>query len=157
MTTTAAGTRTRGAARRRASGGTFGGISSRTLRLAGGCLAAGTAVAAAVPVIQGAVLWATERPAVPGPHGLDGLHPAEGDAQQPLDLVWLGDSLASGVGAETADQAFPARAASLYGAALGRSVELTCLALPGACTADVIAHQLPVAVEPTRRRDRWRC
>ena len=93
------------------------------------------------------MLWATERPTVPGPHGLDGLHPAEGDAERPLDLVWLGDSLASGVGAETPDQAFPARAATLYGASLGRSVALTCLALPGACTADVVAHQLPVAVD----------
>jgi lysophospholipase L1-like esterase len=147
MTTAAVATRTRGAARRRARTGTFGGISFRTLRLAGGCLAAGTAVAAAVPAIQGAVLWATERPEVPGPHGLDGLRPVDGDVQTPLDIVWLGDSLASGVGAETAEQAFPARAAWLYGASLGRSVELTCLALPGACTADVAEHQLPVAVD----------
>ena len=147
MTTAAAATRTRGAARRGARAGTFGGISSRTLRFAGGCLAAGTAVAAAVPAIQGALLWATERPQVPGPHGLDGLRPVAGDAEPPLDIVWLGDSLASGVGAETPDQAFPARAASLYGASLGRSVELTCLALPGACAADVAQHQLPVAVD----------
>jgi len=136
----------RAAATRRTRPGTFVGISSKTLRLVGGCLAAGTVAAAAVPAIQGAVLLATERPKVPGPHGLDGMHPAPGDAEPPLDLVWLGDSLASGVGAETADEAFPARAASLYGASLGRSVELTCLALPGACTADVVAHQLPVAV-----------
>ncbi|MGZ4703589.1 MAG: SGNH/GDSL hydrolase family protein [Acidimicrobiales bacterium] len=148
MTTSPTGpTRSRGAARRGARPGTFVGISSKTLRLVGGCLVAGTAAAVAVPLVQGAVLWATERPEVPGPHGLDGVHPAPGGGHTPLDLVWLGDSLASGVGADTADQAFPVRAASLYGASLGRPVALTCLALPGANTADVVAHQLPVAVE----------
>src|SRR4051812_3225621 len=147
MISAATASRTRGAARQGARRSTLPGISSRTLRVAGGCLAAGTAVAAAVPAIQGAVLWATERPQVPGPHGLDGLRPVDGDVQAPLDIVWLGDSLASGVGAETADQAFPARAASLYGASLGRSVTLTCLALPGACAADVAEHQVPLAVD----------
>jgi len=68
----------RAAATRRTRPGTFVGISSKTLRLVGGCLAAGTVAAAAVPAIQGAVLWATERPKVPGPHGLDGMHPAPG-------------------------------------------------------------------------------
>ncbi len=140
-------TRSRVATNGRTRSGTVGGINPRTLRLVSGCLAAGAAVAAAVPAIQGAMLWATARPEVPGPHGLDGVHPATDDAEPPLDLVWLGDSLASGVGADTADQAFPARAASLYGALLGRSVALTCLALPGACTADVAEHQLPKAVD----------
>ena len=147
--TSATATRTRGAASRGPRTGTFGGINPKTLRLAGGVLAAGSLAAVAVPVIQGAVMWATTRPAVPGPHGLDGIHPGPHDATDdpPLDLVWLGDSLASGVGAERPDQAFPARAASLYGASLGRSVELTCLALPGACAADVAQHQLPVAID----------
>jgi lysophospholipase L1-like esterase len=144
--TSATASGTRGAASRGLRTGTFGGINSKTLRLAGGVLAAGSLAAVAVPAIQGAVMWATERPPVPGPHGLDGLLPAEGDPDDPLELVWLGDSLASGVGADSPEQAFPSRAASLYGASLGRSVELTCLAIPGACTADVVAHQLPVAV-----------
>jgi len=127
--------------------GTVGGISTKTLRRVGGCLAAGSLAAAAVPLIQGAVLWATERPTVPGPHPLDRVHAAAGDIDVPLGMVWLGDSLASGVGADTADQAFPARAASLYGATLGRSVAITSLAEPGACTADVIDRQLPVAID----------
>ena len=93
------------------------------------------------------MLWATERPTVPGPHGLDRLHPAAEMLEQPLNMVWLGDSLASGVGADSADQAFPARAASLYGAVLGRSVDIISLAEPGACTADVLDRQLPVAVD----------
>jgi lysophospholipase L1-like esterase len=145
-TTSTAATRTRGAASGRPRNGTVAGISPKTFRLAGGVLAAGTVAAVAVPIIQGAVMWATERPAVPGPHGLDGLRAADGDLAEPLDLVWLGDSLASGVGAACPDQAFPSRAAALYGASLGRSVELTCLAIPGACTADVMVDQLPTAV-----------
>jgi lysophospholipase L1-like esterase len=145
--TSTSATRTRGAASRGPRTGTFAGINPKTFRLAGGVLAAGSLAVVAVPIIQGAVMWATERPSVPGPHGLDGVRPAEGDVDDPLELVWLGDSLASGVGADSADQAFPSRAASLYGASLGRSIALTCLAIPGACAADVLAHQLPAAVD----------
>jgi lysophospholipase L1-like esterase len=73
-----------------------------------------------------------------------GLEPAGGE---PLTLVWLGDSLACGVGAATPEAAFPRKAATLWSAADGRAVHLTCLARPGACTADVLAEQVPVAQE----------
>lgn len=106
----------------------------------------GSLVAVAVPTIQGVVVWRTARPAVPGPHPQDGLVVGCPDDTAPLTLVWLGDSLASGVGAETADAAFPRRAAALSSAAEGRSIDLTCLAQPGACAADVLRDQVPAAV-----------
>jgi lysophospholipase L1-like esterase len=61
--------------------------------------------------------------------------------------VWLGDSLACGVGAATPEAAFARKAATLWSEADGRPVHLTCLARPGACTADVLAEQVPAALE----------
>lgn len=81
---------------------------------------------------------------MPGPHDQDGFlvedHPGEA-----LPIVWLGDSLASGVGAGSAASSFPRRAAALVGAA-GRNVHLTCLARPGSRTVDVLSNQVPAAV-----------
>lgn len=117
-----------------------------TPRRIAGAVVVGTAAAVALPAVQGALLALTDRPPVPGPHAQDGLVESPEADGQPLRLVWLGDSLASGVGAETPDAAFPRKAAALFCAEGSRSVALTCLARPGACVADVLADQVPVAV-----------
>jgi lysophospholipase L1-like esterase len=111
-----------------------------------GALAAGTVAAAAVPVVQGALLRFTRRPDVPGPHDQDGLVGSAAPPAEPVRLVWLGDSLASGLGADTPDGALPRKAAGLFCATDNRSVDLTCLARPGACAADVLADQVPRAI-----------
>ncbi len=121
--------------------------------LAGIAAAAGSLTAVAVPAIQGVVVWRTSRPSVTGPHDQDGLIGAVptradgGPEPLPLSLIWLGDSLASGVGAGSPDSSFPRRAAALTSVAEGRSVHLTCLARPGARASDVIADQLPNALD----------
>ncbi len=56
-----------------------------------------------------------------------------------LDVVWVGDSTAAGVGASAATTALPV----LVAAELGRPVELTVVARSGASVADVVAFQLP--------------
>lgn len=72
--------------------------------------------------------------------------PAAGSAPtDPVTMVFLGDSLASGVGAESADDAFPRRAAAQYGDLHGRAIDVICLATPGARAADVLALQVPDA------------
>jgi lysophospholipase L1-like esterase len=96
--------------------------------------------------VQAAFVGLTERPAVPGPYDLDGLLEAEGDHDEPLSIVWLGDSLASGVGAATPDATFPRKSAALYAALQERSVHITCLATPGARAADVLARQVPAGL-----------
>jgi lysophospholipase L1-like esterase len=100
----------------------------------------------AVPAVQAAILGLTERPLVPGPHELDGLFLAPSDQATPLSIVWLGDSLASGVGPDTPGASFPSMSAALYRSAHERSVQVTCLASAGARAADVLAAQVPVAV-----------
>lgn len=60
-----------------------------------------------------------------------------------LQMVWLGDSTAAGVGASEADLALPRRVAR----ALGRPVDVTSLAVSGARVADVVADQLPAVAE----------
>ena len=112
-------------------------------------LTVAAATTAAVPAVEALLIWRTRRPAVPGPHHQDGILPGgcdTPDADTPLPLLWLGDSLASGVGADHRDAAFPRRAAALFGSMDGRSVHLTCLATPGAKAADVLKHQVPTAV-----------
>jgi lysophospholipase L1-like esterase len=119
-----------------------------TVRHVAALVAAGTAAVAAVPVIQGAVVSRGRRPFVPGPHHQDGLiAAADAGDHEPVPFVWLGDSLASGVGAGSADTAFPRRAVTLFHELEGRPVHLTCLAVAGACAADVLSEQLPRAVE----------
>jgi lysophospholipase L1-like esterase len=113
--------------------------------LAGG-LVAGSLVALAVPVLQGFGTWRSTRPPVPGPHPQDGLLGGAATGADPITLVWLGDSLACGVGADTADGSLPRKAAALWCEADGHSVDLVCLAQPGACVADVLASQVPAAV-----------
>jgi lysophospholipase L1-like esterase len=114
--------------------------------LAGTGALVGSLVAVAVPTLQGIVVWRTRRPYVPGPHLQDGLVTAMSDAEVPLTLVWLGDSLASGVGARTPEASLPRKAAALCSEAAGRSIDLTCLARPGACAGDVLAEQVPAAI-----------
>jgi lysophospholipase L1-like esterase len=100
-----------------------------------------------VPLVQAAVVWRTRRPAIPGPHHQDGVLPGLSDASGPTRFVWMGDSLACGVGAETPDAAFARRAVALWSASEGRAVDLTCLARSGSQAADVLAEQVPAAVE----------
>lgn len=100
----------------------------------------------AVPIVQGVLLRLTDRPAVPGPHQQDGMIPSTAGGDEPVHLVWLGDSLASGIGADTAEGAFPRKAAALFCASDDRSVALTCLAREGARAADVLAEQVPGAI-----------
>lgn len=129
---------------------------SRSLHLAGAGAAVGSVVAVAVPIVQGVVVWRTARPAVPGPHVLDGLvgrtgddaleQPVGADRADPVPLVWLGDSLACGVGAASADAALPRKAAALWCQSDGRSMRLTCLARPGARSEDVLGEQVPAAL-----------
>ena len=114
--------------------------------LAGALAGAASLTALAVPTIQGVVVWRTARPAVPGPHLQDGLFPGPADSAAPVTLIWLGDSLASGIGADSPEASFPRKAAELACSAGGRSVHLTCLAQPGACAADVLDDQVPTAV-----------
>ena len=118
---------------------------SITTRRVAGYVAAGLAAVVAIPIVQGALLSLTDRPEVPGPHHQDGLIPSTAGADEPLHLVWLGDSLASGVGADTPDGAFPRKAASLFCANDDRSVALTCLAREGARANDVLTDQVPAA------------
>jgi lysophospholipase L1-like esterase len=107
---------------------------------------AAAAVAVAVPVVQGAVIARSTRPLVPGPHDQDGLVGGSAADGSAIPFVWLGDSLASGVGAGSANTSFPRRSAQLFSEQRERSVQLTCLAQPGAVAADVLAHQVPDAV-----------
>jgi lysophospholipase L1-like esterase len=100
-----------------------------------------------VPLVQAAVVWRTRRPAVAGPHHQDGLISGLSDASGPTRFVWLGDSLACGVGAGTPDAAFARRAVALWSASEGRAVELTCLARSGSQAADVLREQGPAAVD----------
>jgi lysophospholipase L1-like esterase len=119
-------------------------VSSRVL-LAGGLVAAGSLAALAVPIIQGVGTWRTARPPVPGPHAQDGLVGGDGDGADPITVVWLGDSLACGVGATTPEGSLPRKAAALWCEADGHSVDLLCLARPGASVADVLVRQVPEA------------
>lgn len=61
-----------------------------------------------------------------------------GSAGSPLQMVWMGDSTAAGVGATDADHALP----TLVGAALHRPVEVISLAVSGARVADVVQDQV---------------
>lgn len=76
---------------------------------------------------------------VPAPYVLDG---PVGDGPDPLRVLWLGDSLAAGIGAADPDGTLPRAVAE----AVGGAHELRVLATPGATIADVNAHQVPHAV-----------
>jgi lysophospholipase L1-like esterase len=59
--------------------------------------------------------------------------------QRPLRVVWLGDSLAAGLGVDAVEDT-PARLVSRM---LERSIDLTVLAVPGATSGDVLEQQVP--------------
>lgn len=99
-----------------------------------------------VPILQALVMWRTLQPSIPGPHDQDGELPGPADGTEPVRVVWLGDSLASGMGAGSADAAFPRRAVAHWHAAESRPISLTCLARAGSTSADVLAEQVPAAV-----------
>jgi lysophospholipase L1-like esterase len=110
------------------------------------------AAAMGIPAIEVAVTKRAPRAEVPGPHHLDGtIHPAgrpgagSHSGVPTTDVVWLGDSLSSGVGAATAEESFPWQVATLAAASCGTGVSLTCLATPGAQVSDVLARQVPTA------------
>ncbi|HWH35379.1 MAG TPA: SGNH/GDSL hydrolase family protein [Acidimicrobiales bacterium] len=57
----------------------------------------------------------------------------------PLEVVWLGDSTAAGIGAPDRETTLPIQVSL----GLGRPVELTVLARGGATVSDVVERQLP--------------
>ena len=99
-----------------------------------------------VPVIQAVVMWRTIQPAIPGPHDQDGELAGRHDALDPVTVVWLGDSLASGMGADSPDAALPRRAVASWSELDGHPVHLRCLARAGSTSADVLAEQVPAAL-----------
>lgn len=68
----------------------------------------------------------------------DGPHDG-GDQEEPITLVWLGDSTGAGVGASRVETALPTKVVR----GLGRSVRLRVLAMSGARVRDVLRQQLP--------------
>lgn len=115
------------------------------LRRVGAVVAAGTGAASGLGLL--AVLQA--RLSVAGParrdvgYWVDGdVGPAEADAHR---VVWLGDSLAAGLGAIAPDLTLPRLVAS-HG---GRRTRLHVFATPGATSVDVLETQLP-ALEQLR-------
>jgi len=78
------------------------------------------------------------------PHTIDGrIEPAGGvpsAAAAALRVVWLGDSLAAGVGSSSPDGAVARQVARR----LGRPIDIEVLAVSGARVADVIEKQLPL-------------
>jgi len=101
------------------------------------------ALAAAVPAIELLVFRRWGWSPAPGPYELNG---TVGDGAGPARWVWLGDSLSAGVGAERADEALPRLTAARVAADAGCSVDLRCVAVPGAACADVLEGQVPLAV-----------
>jgi lysophospholipase L1-like esterase len=73
-------------------------------------------------------------------HDADGLVGTAGQpGQRPLRVVWLGDSLAAGLGVDAVEDT-PARLVSRM---LERSIDLSVLAKPGATSGDVLEQQVP--------------
>jgi len=104
-------------------------------------------VVVAVPLVQALVMWRTLQPEIPGPHDQDGEIPGRSGTGDAVTVVWLGDSLACGMGAGSAETSFPRRAITHWSAADGRPVNLRCLARAGSTSADVLAEQVPAAVD----------
>lgn len=69
----------------------------------------------------------------------DGLIGELPDGGAPVRVVWVGDSLAAGLGVDVVDDT----PAHLVARMLERPVDLTVLAVPGHTSADVAEHQLP--------------
>lgn len=123
---------------------------ARPLPLPRGLFAVGAAGAAAVagvavPVVE--LHLARRHPKlVELDHVLDG-HVGHDGTGPALRCVWLGDSTAAGVGADTPDGALPRQVA----AAMGSPVSLRVFAKSGARIADVVANQIPRITELDER------
>jgi lysophospholipase L1-like esterase len=75
------------------------------------------------------------------PHTADGhIDGPPGAPAAPLRIVWLGDSLAAGVGSSTPDGSVARQVAH----ALDRPIDTEVLAVSGARIADVVSNQLPL-------------
>jgi lysophospholipase L1-like esterase len=110
---------------------------SRTRTLASAALAAlGLGAGVAVPVVELHLLRRRNGPNLPA-HPLDTTLGSSPDGRC-MRVVWLGDSLASGVGAAGPEGSLPHQVAER----LGHQVELSVLARPGARVADVVGTQL---------------
>lgn len=98
-------------------------------------------------VAVAALCWAEIRSAKNGPRPYetapdgDGHHGPAGE--HPLRVLWLGDSLAAGVGVDHRDQLPAAQTAEL----LGYRCDTTIRAVPGATVADVLTRQA-LAINP---------
>jgi lysophospholipase L1-like esterase len=55
--------------------------------------------------------------------------------------------LSAGVGADHPDETFPRQVAAVVASQMRCDIELICLALPGAASADVLAGQVPAALD----------
>lgn len=88
------------------------------------------------------LLWALNGPSLPRrlPLFLDrDFDGPSGDPDEPLTVVWLGDSTGAGVGASSVETALPTDVVR----GLQRSVRLRVLAMSGARVKDVLTQQLP--------------
>jgi len=112
--------------------GGAGGVAARALGTGGSVMAAMAALCCA----QARAARAAPRAAPPLPAS-DGVHlPGRG---LPLRVLWLGDSLAAGVGVDHVRELPAARLAEQ----LARTCHVTMRAVPGATVGDVLEHQLP--------------
>jgi lysophospholipase L1-like esterase len=109
----------------------------------GGLIVVGTIVAFAAligieVVVAGYGVLVVER----DPHTIDGHIDASSGAtsQKALRVVWLGDSLAAGVGASSPDGSVARQVARR----LGRPIDIEVLAVSGARVGDVLDKQLPL-------------
>jgi acyl-CoA thioesterase-1 len=88
------------------------------------------------------LLWALNGPSLPRrlPLFLDrDFDGPSADRDEPISLVWLGDSTGAGVGASSVETALP----TIVVRGLQRSVRLRVLAMSGARVKDVLTQQLP--------------
>ena len=88
------------------------------------------------------LLWAVNGPSLPRrvPLFLDrDFDRPSGDPDEPITVVWLGDSTGAGVGASSVDTALP----TIVVRGLQRSVRLRVLAMSGARVKDVLTQQVP--------------
>lgn len=87
------------------------------------------------------LLWALNGPSLPRrlPLFLDADFDGPSDPDEPITVVWLGDSTGAGVGASSAETALP----TIVVRGLQRSVRLRVIAMSGARVQDVLTQQVP--------------
>lgn len=111
------------------------------------------AVPAAALGVLAQVVWTARRPRPDLQPGYDVealAAPAQevGPGTRPVELVFLGDSLAAGVGAPTASESLPALVAGRVADRIGRSVHVVGHGVSGERTAGVTATQVPLVRGP---------